>query len=187
MTKHLSHMKITQHKILCWLILPLFFLFLPLANAQICTKSVTPQTMSSGNFDLTAFGKAEHKLSGLIWDRCVYGQVWDGLTCVGSPIKLTWGEALEVAMDNNKRLPDLKELNTILDLQCMIPPTDLSIFPNTPGSFDDKGATTNGLWSSTPYITTETEKTSAWFIDLGFGSTNYRKVDTLNYARFLNN
>ena len=152
------------------------------ANAQVCMKNITPQTMSSGNFDFTVFGQAKNKLSGLVWDRCVYGQAWDGLTCIGSPVKLSWQEALQVAFDNNKRLPDLKELNSILDLQCIVPPTNLTVFPNTPGSFDKNGVNTNGLWSSTPHIIPDTGKTNAWYIDLGLGFTNYREVDAKNFA-----
>ena len=157
-------------------------LLMPIANAQVCMKEVTPQTVSAGNFDLSAPGLALNKLSGLVWNRCVYGQTWDitKSTCIGSPVKLTWQEALQVAYDNNKRLPDIKELNTILDLQCIIPPINLDIFPNTPGS------KVNGLWSSTPYITNDTDKTNAWYVDLGFGFANYRKIDIKNFARFIN-
>jgi len=156
---------------------------IPIANAQVCMKKVTPQTVSAGNFDLSIPGQALNKLSGINWDRCVYGQSWNSnkSTCVGSPIKLNWQEALQTAFDNNKRLPDIKELNTLLDLQCIMPPVNLTIFPNTPGS------RFNGLWSSTPYIVNDkTSKTSAWYVDLGFGFANYRKVDLKNFARFIN-
>jgi len=166
-----------RHSLLVSLIL-----LTPISNAQVCMKKVTPQTVSAGNFDLSVPGIALNKLSGLIWNRCVYGQTWDNnkSTCIGSPIKLTWQEALQIAYNNNKRLPDIKELNTILDLQCIIPPINLDIFPNTPGS------QFNGLWSSTPYITNDTDKTNAWYIDLGFGFANYRKIDVKNFARFIN-
>lgn len=153
---------------------------MPLANAQVCSTQNTPQTISAGNFDFSVAGQAKDKLTGLKWDRCVYGQSWNGITCTGSPAKLTWQEALQFAEDYGKRLPNIKELNTILDLQCVIPPINLEIFPNTPGS------QANGLWSSTPYITDDTASTNAWYINLGFGFVNYRAVSTKNFVRFIN-
>ncbi|MCF6320085.1 MAG: DUF1566 domain-containing protein, partial [Proteobacteria bacterium] len=142
-----------------------------------------PQSISFGNFDFSTPGQAENKRSKLKWDRCVYGQRWTGPTCSGSPIKLTWEEALNIASEaegDGKRLPNIKELNTILDLQCIIPPTNLDIFPNTPTS------TESGLWSSTPYIVEGSDATNAWYTDLGFGRSNYRAVDTKNFVRFIN-
>ncbi|HFE37150.1 MAG TPA: DUF1566 domain-containing protein [Gammaproteobacteria bacterium] len=157
----------------------LFFVVPPL-NAQICRKGITPQTIALKNFDFSTPTVALDVLTGLKWDRCVYGQTWENSTCTGSPIKLTWKEALSVGANNNKRLPNIKELNTILDLQCAIPPVNLKIFPNTPAS------TENGLWSSTPYILEDTSITNAWYIDLGFGITTYRAVTTKNFVRFIN-
>jgi hypothetical protein len=152
---------------------------LPVVNAQICMKDITPQTISAGNFDTSQPGLVDDKLTKLTWDRCVYGQTWKNNTCEGSPIKLTWKEALEIAENNNKRLPDIKELNTIVDLQCFSPPTNLTVFPNTPASNN------NGLWTSTPYIVTDTTNTNAWFINLGAGLANYRDQNIKNFVRFI--
>ena len=149
------------------------------AHGQVCSKQSTPQTISAGNFDFTDPSLAIDKLTGLRWERCVYGQNWSGTTCVGSPAKLTWEEALRIGEETGKRLPDIKELNTILDLQCIIPPTNLEIFPNTPGS------QANGLWSSTPYLSGNSEITNAWYINLGLGFTNYRDVSIKNFVRFI--
>lgn len=164
----------------CGLIIIFFNMMLPATiMAQVCTPAVTPQTISPGNFDFQIPNLARDKLTGLQWHRCVYGQVWDGNTCSGNPKKLTWAEALREAEINGLRLPSIKEINSILDLQCIVPPTNLEIFPNTPGS------NANGLWSSTPYIPTGTAKTNAWYVDLGFGFANYRDVDSKNFARFV--
>jgi len=151
------------------------------ASAQICVPNVTPQSISIANFDFSVSGEAKDNLTELIWQRCVYGQSWNGENCVGSPIKLTWSEALITA--NNEggdwRLPDIKELNTIIDRQCMTPPINLQIFPDNPASQE------NGLWSSTPYVTAGDEKTNAWYVDMGLGQSNYRSVDSLNFVRFV--
>lgn len=152
------------------------------ANAQVCAKKTTPQTMSYGNFSFATEGLAKDELSKLTWDRCVYGQTWDveSANCLGSPAKLTWTEALTVAESKtNKRLPDIKELTSIMDMQCIIPPTDLNVFPNTPGSLD------NGLWTSTPYNVQNKQVTYVWFIDLGFGTAHYRPETEKNFVRFI--
>jgi len=152
------------------------------ANAQSCLPKITPQTISIKNFDFNVPGQALDRLSGRNWDRCVYGQSWNEArsTCTGNPIKISWEVAMLIAEDNNKRLPDIKELNSVLDLQCIIPPAHLKIFPNTPGS------TKNGLWSSTPHLTPDTNITYAWYIDLGFGATNFREVNKTNFVRYIN-
>lgn len=156
-----------------------------ISYAQICMKEVTPQTMAYNNFSFPAPGQARDELSKRVWDRCVYGQIWDSASnnCLGNPAKLTWKEALVIGENTNRRLPDIKELNSIMDMQCIIPPTNLRVFPNTPGS------TVNGLWTSTPFIVPKKENgndiTNAWFFDLGFGTAHYRPVDTKNFVRFI--
>jgi len=159
-------------------------LMLNLASAQVCLPDVTPQTMTPANFDFSISGEAKDNLSELIWARCVVGQTWNGINCVGAPKKLTWQEALLEAQTLNGsgdgwRVPDIKELNTIIDRQCAFPPVNLVIFPDTPTSQD------NGLWSSTPYIVEEDAKTNAWYMSLGFGQMNYRAVSTSNFVRFV--
>jgi len=168
---------------------PLFFgltllLSVNPASAQICLPDVTPQTMTPANFDFSISGQAKDKLSELIWARCVVGQTWNGTNCVGAPKKLTWQEALLEAQTLNGsgddwRVPDIKELNTIIDRQCASPPINLLIFPDTPASQD------NGLWSSTPYAVDEDTETNAWYMSLGFGQMNYRAVSTRNFVRFV--
>ena len=166
----------------------LFFTLLlqvPLASAQVCFRNITPQVMSSANFDFSTSGEAKDTLSELVWARCVIGQTWDGTSCVGAPKKLTWKEALQAAAEQalnsgeNWRLPDIKELNTIIDRQCVTPPINLTIFPNTPASQE------NGLWTSTPYVVAEDEETNAWYMTLGFGEMNYRAVSTTNFVKLV--
>ena len=155
------------------------------ATAQVCFRDITPQVMSTANFDFSISAEAKDTLSELIWARCVVGQTWDGTSCIGAPKKLTWQEALQAAAQyaldtgENWRLPDIKELNTVIDRQCVTPPINLTIFPNTPASQE------NGLWSSTPYVVEEDEETNAWYITLGFGEMNYRAVTTTNFVKFV--
>lgn len=147
--------------------------------AQVCQRSNTPQTVAVGNFDLLG-AEIQDKITGLIWKRCVAGQSWNGTTCDGPPIKLTWQQALKEAsqLGSGWRLPDTKELNSILDLQCAAPPFNPVVFPDMPAS------ESNGLWSSTPYINAA-PNTNAWWLDLMFGNMDYRSILTTNFAIFV--
>jgi len=158
------------------------FIFMNSAFAQVCTRDNTPQSIAPGNFELNAnnSGGAEiqDKISGLTWKRCVYGQAWNGISCTGSPIKVTWQEALQLAVPDGWRIPTVKELSLIIDHQCIAPPLHETLFPNAPASED------SGLWSSTPHISSATE-THAWWAELLFGTMNYRPVTQLNFALFV--
>lgn len=68
--------------------------------------------------------------TGLVWQRCSVGQVWDGSTCVGSPSKYNWAEALALT-DAQWRLPNIKELFSIVETSCYQPAINAAVFPNT--------------------------------------------------------
>lgn len=55
----------------------------------------------------------EDKVTGLHWQRCSVGQEWDGTTCTGSFVDLSWWDALEQEVDG-WRLPTAEELNSIV-------------------------------------------------------------------------
>jgi hypothetical protein len=74
----------------------------------------------------------------LIWRRCVEGMRWDGSTCRGNPTLFTWGEALSDAQDTAHgtgiawRLPNIKELESLIDANRYAPAIDTNAFPGTP-------------------------------------------------------
>lgn len=51
--------------------------------------------------------------TGITWDRCVYGQTWDGQTCTGTAQRLFYDEAQTVAADEGKAIPSAQELKTL--------------------------------------------------------------------------
>lgn len=61
--------------------------------------------------------------TGLMWDRCSVGQLWNGTTCTGEPIKLNWQDAKDYVKKftneqtkggyTNWRLPTIEELSSI--------------------------------------------------------------------------
>lgn len=87
-----------------------------------------------------------HKSSGLTWSRCVVGQTWDGVSCNDNSSRHTWSEALAIANNSQLagyddwRLASFEELLTIIEDNCSEPAINLTVFPNTYGSF---------YWSST--------------------------------------
>jgi len=109
------------------------------------------ETTPTSQFSLNGDGTATDNKTGLTWMRCSLGQVWDGATCTGSVTTTTWQTALSLAEStffagsSNWRLPNIKELSSILEENVCkgSPRINETVFPN-PHLF--------GHWSSTPDI-----------------------------------
>lgn len=91
--------------------------------------------------------------TGLTWRRCNLGESWDSASqkCVSYPERLTWHETLvKIQNFNNNqallglaadwRLPNIKELSSLINLSCYYYVIDSSTFPNPQSAY----------WSSTP-------------------------------------
>ncbi len=58
--------------------------------------------------------------NGLMWMKCAVGQKWNGSTCKGKAVSLTWMEARKVAKKNKYagysdwRLPTLQDFDTLV-------------------------------------------------------------------------
>lgn len=94
------------------------------------------------------------KLTGLIWQRCVVGKIWNGATCSGTQTLWYWvnlpqllsNTPASTGMDAKPwRLPTLSELATLHDGSASRSPyiVDKTWFPATPA---------NWTWTSTPPI-----------------------------------
>lgn len=161
--------------------------------SQICEPLLTTQNISEENFTFNDInGTIYDTVTELKWARCAWGQEWnaDKKTCNQFPIKLNWQDALITANDldygneTEWRLPDIKELMSIIDFQCFIPPLNTTIFPQPPASLD------NGLWSSTPVQTdpvnaSDSEGVKIWFIDVGEGKVKKRLWNQTNFVFFV--
>jgi hypothetical protein len=100
--------------------------------------------------------------TGLMWKQCAEGQ--SGVDCAsGSATTHDWGQALEqAAMATHAgytdwRLPNINELLSVVELKCLDPSINLSVFPNTPSQW---------FWSSSAYAA---HSGSAWAVDFGYG------------------
>ncbi len=121
-----------------------------LAQAQSCPAGY-PLTTPDGDFADAGNGTVRHIPTGLVWKRCAEGQTWDGSTCQGTAGSYTWQQAFQQADAVNAagyagqtdwRVPNLKELRSIVERGCVNPSINLTQFPATPASF---------FWSGSPY------------------------------------
>ena len=88
---------------------------------------------------------------GLQWMRCALGQSWNGHSCTGQGIRLTWCDALEAVKEENRRselsgpaewrLPCVEELKSLVQLECL-PTIAPEIFPSAPDA---------EFWTSEPW------------------------------------
>ncbi|HEY0178111.1 MAG TPA: DUF1566 domain-containing protein, partial [Dokdonella sp.] len=115
--------------------------------------------------------------TGLMWDRCSLGQD-DATTCAGDVEAPNWQDALqEVAQRNAQnwrghsdwRLPNVKELMSLVEPARTAPTIDAAAFPNTPGG---------AYWTSTTNVHVPR---TAWAVF--FGDADVFAVDKVNPAR----
>ena len=119
--------------------LSLLCLFLSVSFVSAaCDGDLTPST---GHLSVNTDGNIYDSKTGLIWKKCLQG--FSGTNCetAGAKTTFTWTEALGQA-DSTWRLPNAKELQSIIEEQCSAPAIN-SIFP---------GTHTTGVWSNSPVL-----------------------------------
>ena len=121
----------------------------------------------------------------LRWTRCSINDSGEGdatSSCVQSHIKVTWEnalitcESLDFAGINDWRLPNVRELLSIVDYSEIVTPVvEKSVFPNT---YDGK------YWTSTTFNDnasgTDDSADYAWSVDFQYGNSN-PESKTANY------
>lgn len=136
--------------------------FLPatsIAKPFVILGTDTPDTLLDDN---EVFDQA----TGLIWQRCAFGSGWNGTQCGGGNLPInyifTHEDALLIAKNATPatkawRLPNIKELSSIVDRTQFDPSIDDTTFPNT--LFDDKALPPAFVhfWSSTPSVQDSSE------------------------------
>lgn len=116
------------------------------AHAQTCKDNITLTTPDS-RFTDNGNGTVTDKQTNLVWMRCALGQTWEGATCTGSATTYTWQQTLQTAEgytfagSNAWRVPNIKELASIVEDACYDPAINQTIFPATPS---------NQFWTSSP-------------------------------------
>ncbi len=138
-----------QRSILSWVVVVSVSVigFAPvITDAQQQCRHDIEATAPADEFVVHGDGTVTHIPTRLMWKQCLQGMI--GLDCRGIPNKYSWGEALAAAEDEtyagftNWRLPNIKELHSIVEYRCISPAIDTAVFPNTLSSW---------LWSATPF------------------------------------
>src|SRR5688572_25543171 len=107
---------------------------------QRCFRDNMASTAPSSRFQKHDNGTVTDRETGLMWRACVEGL--KGKNCdKGKALELSWGGALSYVPSLNSgegfaghkdwRLPNIRELASLLELQCARPAINLEIFPNT--------------------------------------------------------
>lgn len=126
------------------------------------------QIVGANRYQLSADGQeVTDTQTNLIWRRCAEGMSWSGGTCSGTTTEYTHGAALiraaSEATSSGKawRLPNVKELASIVDRSRMNPAIDITAFPGTPSS---------AFYSSSPYA--RAYLYTAWFVYFAAGTVD---------------
>jgi hypothetical protein len=112
----------------------------------------------------TQAGTVTDNTTNLMWQQCSDGQ--SGASCTGTAVTVTWNnaitycESLSLGGFSDWRLPNIKELLSIVDMTLATAAAiNATYFPNTPSS---------NYWSSTSYAP---DTTSAWLVVFYDGTT----------------
>ncbi len=135
------------------------------ASALACQNGIPPQNPDH-IYIVHDDGTVTDTRTSLMWKRCSEGQNWTGATCSGTATELTWPEAVNAASASDYagysdwRLPNVKELGSLVETCRTMPAINVTMFPNTPMTPNPS------YWTSSPTPGIP----SAWFMgfDLGY-------------------
>lgn len=82
--------------------------------------------------------------TNLMWSTCSVGQSYVDGSCEGQATDLDWAQALQAVEQLNAdgfkgyadwRMPNIAELDSIIERACTEPTVDLAVWPSTPADF----------------------------------------------------
>jgi len=146
-----------------------------------CVTTVTAITPTT-DFIVHGSGTVTHSKTGLMWKQCPEGL--SGVGCAtGVAIFYTWQASLQLAETLNAagglagfvdwRVPNIKELNSIVENQCFNPSINTTIFPNTASSV---------FWSASPIAG---NAPYAWNVNFAEGTNPSNVKATSQYVRLV--
>lgn len=153
---------------------------LPAQAAQVCYSDITV-TKPLANFQLNADGTVLDKTTKLMWSRCLVGQSWDSSSssCTGTAQQLDWSEALleskrsTLAGYSTWRLPNAKEVLTLVERSCVDPAINLTAFP---------ASNSENIWTGTTVVN---QADRAWAIAMYSGKNNTKEKIIRLYVRLV--
>ena len=131
----------------------------PAQGQQTCNSQMA-ETAPASRFTVNANQTVTDLATGLIWKQCAQGLSGAGCS-TGTATDLDWESALAAAQTENFagqtdwRLPNVKELLSIIEFACNGPAINIEIFPNTQSS---------SVWSASP-----SNFDKSWIVGFNFG------------------
>jgi len=119
-------------------------------------------------------GTITDNATGLMWVK-EPGACGGAFGSPGSPSQMTWNNAIDncLALDyaghNDWRLPNIKELASIIDYEVWLPSIDSVFFPYTQNWY---------YWSSTTYFPASASAWAIYFMDGSIDYYNTKTIDT---------
>ena len=128
-------------------------------QAQTCNPNIRASAPDARYVVNAVKGTVLDRVTGLTWKRCVEGL--SGSDCgVGSPILMNWSDALSQAAASSFagfkdwRIPNSKELESLVEVACYAPAINAKVFPNDPSS---------SAWASSPDASARYN--TAWYVN----------------------
>ena len=164
----------------------LFLLTALFGAAVVSSAEITPEVYTCRN-DIPATapesrfaidqtnGTLEDKSTGLMWKLCAEGQT--APYCMNLAMTYTWQEALQEAADStfaghgDWRLPNIKELASLIEARCVAPAINLGVFRGTPAE---------PFWSSS---SSTANARQAWVVDFHTGELSTVLKSDIETAR----
>lgn len=149
-----------------------------LTLAQTCNPNIIADAPDS-RYTMKMNGTALDKKTALTWMRCTLGQTWRNGVCTGSAQRYDWRSALQhaesMAFAGKKdwRLPNQKELQSLVENRCYDPAINLTAFPHSNAAW---------YWSSS-----SASNHNAWSIDFGDSYTDGDGKGNHHYVRLVRN
>lgn len=153
---------------------------LPVQAAQVCYSNITT-TKPISNFQLNTDGTVLDTTTKLMWSRCLVGQSWDSSSssCTGTAQQLDWSEALSeakrstLASYSTWRLPNAKEVLTLVERSCVDPAINLVAFP---------ASNSENMWTGTTVVN---QPDRGWAIAMYSGKNNSKEKIIRLYVRLV--
>jgi len=148
---------------------------IPFVNAQVCNTNMD-KTNLDGQYIKHEQGYVIDAVNRLLWESCSVGQTYSNKQCHGAPTEFAlWRDALQYANGREGyRIPNIKELETIVERSCFEPAIDQVTFPDTPLAI---------YWSNTPNALGN--QLEGYAIDFTDGSEIIRDVNRPKHLRLI--
>lgn len=127
---------------------------------QLCDPS-KPQTTPTSRFEINQKdGTTFDTKTKLTWKICSDGQLYSDGQCTGNATGFTWNNAVQAFGNkgDNWRLPNVDELGSIIEKQCLSPAINLAVFPGISSAM-------SFFWSGSSYVADSANASGVYFND----------------------